>query len=110
LEASSCLPNVFNATNSELIIALAPRYGVPAIYFCAYCAQPGGLVGYGPDYAEQCRQAAESIDRILKGTKAADLPVQAPTKFELAINLRTAKALGLSMPDKLLAIADEVIE
>jgi putative ABC transport system substrate-binding protein len=104
------MPNAFNTTNRGLIIALAARYGVPAIYFSAYGAQSGGLIGYGSDYAEQARQAAGYIDRILKGTKPADLPVQAPTKFELVINLRTAKALGLQPPEKLLATADEVIE
>jgi putative tryptophan/tyrosine transport system substrate-binding protein len=104
------LANAFNTTNRELIIELAARYRVPAIYFSAYCAQSGGLIGYGSDYAEQSRQAAGYIDRILKGAKPADLPVQAPTKFELVINLKTAKALGLQAPDKLLAVADEVIE
>jgi putative tryptophan/tyrosine transport system substrate-binding protein len=104
------MPNVFNTTNRELIIALAARYGIPAIYFAAYCAQSGGLIAYGTDYADQSRQAAGYIDRILNGTKPADLPVQAPTKFELAINLKAAKILGLEVPDKLLALADEVIE
>jgi ABC-type uncharacterized transport system substrate-binding protein len=104
------LANAFNTTNRELIIELAARYRVPAIYFSAYCAQSGGLIGYGSDYAEQSRQAAGYIDRILKGAKAADLPVQAPTKFELVINLKAAKALGLQAPENLLALADEVIE
>ena len=104
------MPNAFNTTNRELIIALTARYGVPAVYFSAFGAQSGGLIGYGSDYAEQSRQAAGYIDRILKGAKPADLPVQAPTKFELVINRKTAKALGLQIPDKLLALADEVIE
>jgi putative ABC transport system substrate-binding protein len=104
------LANAFNTTNRELIIELATRYRVPAIYFSAYCAQSGGLIGYGSDYVEQSRQAAGYVDRILKGTKPADLPVQAPTKFELVINLKAAKALGLQAPEKLLALADEVIE
>ena len=104
------MPNVFNTTNRELIIALAARYRVPAIYFSGYCAQSGGLIAYGTDYAEQARQAAGYVDRILKGTKPADLPIQAPTKFELVINLKTAKILGIEVPDKLLALADEVIE
>jgi len=104
------MPNAFNTTNRELIIAMADRYRVPAIYFSSYCAQSGGLISYGTDYAEQARQAAGYIDRILNGTRPADLPVQAPTKFELVINLKTAKALGLQVPDKLLALADEVIE
>jgi putative ABC transport system substrate-binding protein len=104
------MPNVFNTTNRELIIAQAARYGVPTIYFTAYFAQSGGLIAYGTDYAEQSRQAAGYVDRILKGTKPADLPVQAPTKFELVINLKTVRALGLSVPPSLLALADEVIE
>jgi putative ABC transport system substrate-binding protein len=104
------MPNAFNTTNRELIIALAARHRVPAIYFSAYGAQSGGLIGYGGDYVEQSRHAAGYIDRVLKGTKPADLPIQAPTKFELVINLKAAKALGLNVPDKLLALADEVIE
>jgi putative tryptophan/tyrosine transport system substrate-binding protein len=104
------MPNAFNTTNRELIIALAADYHVPAIYFSACCAQSGGLIAYGAHYAEQARQAAGYVDRILKGTKPADLPVQAPTKFELVINLKSAKTLGLPVPDRLLALADEVIE
>jgi putative tryptophan/tyrosine transport system substrate-binding protein len=104
------MPNAFNTTNRELIIALANRYRVPAIYFSAYGAQSGGLIGYGSDYAEQARQAAVYVDRILKGTRPTDLPVQAPTKFELVINLKTAKALDLQPSANLLALADEVIE
>ena len=104
------MPNAFNTTNREAIIALANRYRVPAIYFSAYGAQSGGLIGYGSDYAEQARQAAGYIDRILKGTKPADLPAQAPTKFELVINLKAAKALGLTVSPALLARADQVIE
>jgi putative ABC transport system substrate-binding protein len=104
------MPSAFNTTNRELIIGLANRYRVPAVYFSAYGAQSGGLIGYGSDYAEQARQAAGYVDRILKGTKPADLPVQAPTKFELVINLKTAKALDLQPSVKLLALADEVIE
>ncbi len=104
------MPNVFNTTHRELIVALAARYRIPAIYFAPYCAQSGGLIAYGTDYAEQARQAAGYVDRILKGAKPADLPVQAPTKFELVINLKTAKILSIEVPDKLLALADEVIE
>ncbi len=104
------MPNAFNTTNRELIIELAARYRVPAIYFSAYCARSGGLIGYGSDYAEQSRQAAGYVDRILKGTRPADLPVQAPTKFELVINLKAAKALSLNVPPTLVATADEVIE
>jgi ABC-type uncharacterized transport system substrate-binding protein len=104
------LPNAFNTTNRETIIGMAARHRVPAIYFNAYCARSGGLIGYGSDYAEQARQAAGYVDRILKGTKPTELPVQAPTKFELVINLRTAKGLGLSVPPTLIATADDVIE
>jgi putative tryptophan/tyrosine transport system substrate-binding protein len=104
------MPNAFNTTNRHLIIELAARYHIPAIYFSAYSALSGGLIGYGSDYAEQSRQAAGYIDRILKGTKPADLPVQAPTKFEFVINLKTAKELGLNVPPTLLAIADQVVE
>jgi len=104
------MPSAFNTTNRELIIGLANRYRVPAVYFSAYGAQSGGLIGYGSDYAEQARQAAGYVDRILKGTKPADLPVQAPTKFELVINLKTAKVLDLQPSAKLLALADEIIE
>ena len=104
------MPSAFNTVNRERIIALANRYRVPAIYFSAFGAQSGGLIGYGSDYAEQARQAAGYVDRILKGTKPADLPVQAPTKFELVINLKTAKVLDLQPSAKLLALADEIIE
>jgi putative tryptophan/tyrosine transport system substrate-binding protein len=104
------MPNAFNTTNRKLIIALTARYRVPAVYFSSYNAQSGGLIGYGSDYAEQSRQAAGYIDRVLKGAKPADLPIQAPTKFELVINLKTAKALGLEVPEKLLALADEVVD
>ena len=92
-------------------MALAARYGVPAIYFtAAYFAKSGGLICYGTDFAEQFRQAAGYVDRILKGEKPANLPIQQPTKFELAINLKAAKALGLTVPSSLLATAAEVIE
>ena len=102
------MPDVFNDVNRELIIALAARYSVPTIYFNRFFS--GGLISYGDVRIEQFRLAAGYIDRILKGEKPADLPVQVPTKFELIINLKTAKALGLTIPDKLLATADEVIE
>jgi ABC-type uncharacterized transport system substrate-binding protein len=104
------MPDVFNDVNRELIIALAARYSVPAIYYNRFFSEPGGLISYGDVRSEQFRLAAGYIDRVLKGEKPADLPVQVPTKFELLINLKTAKALGLSIPDKLLATADEVIE
>ena len=105
------MPDAFNAINSDLIISLAARYRIPTIYFNAsYFARSGGLISDGDVRSEQFRLAAGYIDRILKGEKPADLPLQGPTKFELIINLKTAKALGLTIPDKLLAIADEVIE
>jgi putative tryptophan/tyrosine transport system substrate-binding protein len=105
------MPDVFNTINSDLIISLAARYRVPTIYFNAdYFARSGGLITYGDDYTEECRLAAGYIDRILKGVKPEELPIQQPTKFELAINLKTAKSLGLIVSPTLLATADEVIE
>jgi ABC-type uncharacterized transport system substrate-binding protein len=94
----------------DLIIALAARHKLPAIYFQRIFIAEGGLISYGPDLFDQFRGAAAYVDRILKGDKPADLPVQAPTKYQLAINLKTAKALGLTVPPSLLARADEVIE
>jgi putative tryptophan/tyrosine transport system substrate-binding protein len=94
----------------NLIVALAARNRLPAVYYLpAFCAA-GGLICYGVDFLDQFRRAAGYVDRILKGEKPSDLPVQAPTKYELVINLKTAKALGLTVPDSLLARADEVIE
>jgi ABC-type uncharacterized transport system substrate-binding protein len=93
-----------------LIITLAARYKLPAIYANRFNVNGGGLISYGPDYVDQFRRAAGYVDRILKGEKPADLPVQAPTKYELVINLKTARELGLTVPDALLARADEVIE
>jgi putative tryptophan/tyrosine transport system substrate-binding protein len=104
------MPDVFNDVNREPIIALATRYSVPAIYYNRFFSEPGGLISYGDVRSEQFRLAAGYIDRVLKGEKPADLPVQVPTKYELIINLKTAKALGLTIPDKLFTAADEMIE
>ena len=98
------------AVHSDTIIGLANQYRLPAVYYRRYFAKKGGLISYGYDILQQFRGAADCVDRILKGTKPADLPVQAPTKYELAVNLKTARALGFSMPDTILARADEVIE
>jgi len=94
----------------EVIITLAARHKLPAVYSDRYMATRGGLISYGPDLTDQYQRAARYVDRILKGEKAADLPVQAPTKYELVINLKTAKALGIEVPATLLARADEVLE
>ena len=103
-------PDAFTITHREQIIALAARYRLPAIYAERNFATGGGLVSYGADYVDHFRQAASYVDRILRGASPAELPVQQPTKFYLVINLKTAKALGLEVPPRLLALADEVIE
>jgi putative ABC transport system substrate-binding protein len=103
-------PDPFTIANRGLIISLMARYGLPALYAYKYFADEGGLMSYGHTYDELFRRGAVYVDRILKGEKPADLPVQNPTKFELIINQRTAKTLGLTIPDKLLASADEAIE
>jgi ABC-type uncharacterized transport system substrate-binding protein len=103
-------PDVFTAAHRKEIIALAARYRLPAVYAYRYFATDGGLMSYGMNPADQCRQAAAYIDRILRGATAGALPIQAPTKFELVINLKTAKALSIDPPPLLLALADAVVE
>jgi putative ABC transport system substrate-binding protein len=100
----------FGGNHPDFITTLAARYKLPAVYPWRYFVNAGGLMSYGSDLASQFRSAAQYVDRILKGAKPADLPVQAPTRYELVINMKTAKALGLAVPDTLLARADEVIE
>jgi putative ABC transport system substrate-binding protein len=104
------LPDSATSSLRSLIVALAARHRLPAIYPFRFFAESGGLISYGDDPVDPFQRAAGYVDRILKGEKPADLPVQAPTKFELVINLKTGRALGLTMPDTLLARADEVIE
>ena len=103
------MPDAFNAANRELIISLVARYGLPAIYGNNFAAS-GALIFYGSDFSESFRLGAGYIDRILKGAQAGELPIQLPSKFELAINLKTAKALGITIPQSLLVKADELIE
>jgi putative ABC transport system substrate-binding protein len=98
------------AVHRDVIVAAAAKYRLPAVYPYRYFVSDGGLISYGPDTIEPYLRAANYVDRIFKGEKTANLPVQAPTKYHLAINLKTAKALGLTVPPSLLARADEVIE
>jgi putative tryptophan/tyrosine transport system substrate-binding protein len=104
------MPGGWASVHGAFVVALAARYKLPAIYPFRYHATGGGLISYGPDFIEPLRPAAGYVDRILKGEKPADLPVQAPTKYELVINLKTAKTLGLNVPNTLIGRADEVIE
>ena len=103
-------PDIFTIAHREQIISLAAQYRLPAVYAYRYLAADGGLMSYGMDPADQCRQAAGYINRILKGATVGALPIQAPTRFELVFNLKTAKALGIEVPQMLLALADAVVE
>jgi ABC-type uncharacterized transport system substrate-binding protein len=102
--------SALTAVHRNLIITLAARHKLPAVYWDRFFVTAGGLISYGADTIDPHRRAAGYVDRILKGAKPADLPVQSPTKYELAINLKTAKALGLTVPPTLLALANEAIE
>jgi putative ABC transport system substrate-binding protein len=104
------MPSVYYLQNREHIIKHAAKHRLPAIYFQPIFVENGGLISYGPDFADEFRRLAIYVDKILKGAKPADLPVEQPTKFNLAINLRTAKALGIKFPAHLLMAADKVIE
>jgi putative ABC transport system substrate-binding protein len=104
------IPDAFTIGHRAEITLLAARYRVPAVYWSRFFAEVGGLLSYGVNPLSEFRRAASYADRILKGDKPTDLPVQAPTKFELVINLKTARTLGLTVPPSLLATADEVIE
>ena len=103
-------PTAGQSLQRDLILRLAAKLKLPAVYADPELVAAGGLIAYGPDRVDQFRRAAGYVDRILKGEKPGDLPVQAPTKYELVVNAKTAKALGLTIPPSLLAIADEVIE
>jgi putative ABC transport system substrate-binding protein len=104
------MPDVFTNVHRASIISAAARNNVPAVYIASDFVRDGGLLPYGPDPVDHYRRAATYVDRILRGEKPGDLPVQFPTKFEMILNLKTAKALGLAVPLTLQAIADEVIE
>jgi putative ABC transport system substrate-binding protein len=104
------MPDSFTDAHRVEITSLVARYRLPAVYAYRFFTERGGLLSYGADLSDNFRRAADYVDRVLKGEKPADLPVQAPTKFELTINLKTAKVLGLTVPPSLLGLADEVIE
>jgi putative ABC transport system substrate-binding protein len=104
------MPDSFNMAHRQTIIAFADQYHLPAMYYFPLFAVDGGLISYGPDETDMFRRTADYVDRILKGAKAGDLPVQQPTNFRLVINLKVAKAVGLNVPTALLASADEVIQ
>jgi putative ABC transport system substrate-binding protein len=104
------MPDVFGRAHRAPIILAAARNNVPAVYAASYFARQGGLLSYGPDPVDTTRLAASYVDRILRGEKPGDLPVQFPTKYEMVLNLKTAKALGLTVPQSILLRADEVIE
>jgi putative ABC transport system substrate-binding protein len=104
------MPDVFNQAHRVPIISAAARNNIPAVYIASDFVRDGGLLSYGPDRVDTFRSAASYVDRILRGAKAGDLPVQFPTKFEMAVNLKTAKALGLAVPPSIMLRVDEVIE
>jgi putative tryptophan/tyrosine transport system substrate-binding protein len=104
------MPDIFIYQHRAPIILAAARSNVPAVYYLPDFVKDGGLLSYGPDFVDNWRRAATYVDRILRGAKPAELPVQLPTKFEMAVNLKTAKALGLTVPQSILLRADEVIE
>jgi putative ABC transport system substrate-binding protein len=104
------MPDAFTDVHREPIIWAAARNNVPAVYHLSTFARDGGLLSYGTDRVDSFRRAATYVDRILRGAKPADLPIQFPTKFEMVVNLKTAKALGLTVPQSILLSADEVIE
>ena len=104
------MPDIFMQQRRAPIILAAARSNVPAVYYSSDFARDGGLLSYGPDTLDTWRRAATYVDRILRGAKPGDLPVQLPTKYEMVVNFKTARALGVTIPPKVLAIADEVIE
>ncbi len=109
-DGAVALPDLFNLVHRRAIVAAAARRRMPVIYFNRTFTAAGGLMSYGVDYADQFRRAADYIDRLLKGARAADLPVQQPAEFDLSVNLRTARSLGIELPQTMVSVADEVIE